>query len=93
MEKSSLPNSTKNIPVPSDKTYMKIMINKVEKFVHNFRWKANFFLKPETKPQKKQTFGFRSTAASPFVTELKDFEDKLVSLIKSIEFRRRKHIY
>ena len=50
------------------------------------RWKANFFLHPEKKPQKKQYFGFKSNTPSPQINELKEFENELVSLISNIKF-------
>ena len=80
MEPISLEYSTKNIPVPSNNTYFQMMIRRVEKFIHNARWKANFFLHPEKKPQKKQYFGFKSNTPSPQINELKEFENELVSL-------------
>ena len=89
MEQISLDYSTKNIPVPSNDAYMQTMISKMEKFAHNLRWKVLFYLKPAAKPKPKQTFGFKSTAPAPAVSELKDFEDALFNLVKNIKFGRR----
>ena len=89
MEKVDLGYSAKNIPVPSNNVYLQIMISKAERFIHNFRWKALFFLKPAAKPKSKQTFGFKSTAPAPGVPELKQFENELADLIENIQFGRK----
>ena len=65
------------------------MISKVEKFVHNLRWKSLFYLNPTEKPNPKQTFGFKSIAPAPAVSELKEFEDELILLVKNIKFGRK----
>ena len=88
MEKDSLAYSTKNIPVPSRNMYHQMMIAKAKKFVHNARWKAFFYLKPNSKPNSKQTFGFKSTAPAPFVPELKEFESQITNLVQNIQFGR-----
>ena len=89
MEKVELGYSAKCIPVPSNNVYLQIMISKAERFIHNFRWKALFFLKPAAKPKSKQTFGFKSTAPAPGVPELKQFENELADLIENIQFGRK----
>ena len=89
MEPKSLQYSTKNIPVPSRKLYYETLITKVKKFVHRGRWKAYFTLNPNKKPKQKQNYGFKSTAAAPFVTQMKFFEDKLADLVKNVKFNRK----
>ena len=91
MEKTSLPYSTKTIPVPPDDTYLQTLIRRGKKFIHNCRWKAFFYLNPDKKPQQKQTFGFKSTSPAPHVMELKNFENNFVSLIASIKFDRKQN--
>ena len=89
MEKVDLGYSAKNIPVPSNNVYLQIVISKAERFIHNFRWRALFFLKPAAKPKSKQTFGFKSTAPAPGVPQLKQFENELADLIENIKFGRK----
>ena len=93
MEKVELGYSGKNIPVPSNNVYLQILISKVERFAHNLRWKALFFLKPTAKPKSKQTFGFKSTAPAPGVPELKQFEIELADLIENIKFGRKPNLF
>ena len=64
------------------------MIAKAPKFVHNAKWKAFFYLKPNSKPKSKQTYGFKSTSSAPYVPELKEFEGEFAKLVKNIQFGR-----
>ena len=77
----------KNIPVPSDSEYIKRLIEKTEVFIKRLCWSAFYFLNPETKPRRKETYGFRSTRSPPQVNQLKPFEDDLLKLIESVKFR------
>ena len=43
MERINLGYSLKNIPIPSQKSYLKSFISKVDSFIHRIRWKAFFF--------------------------------------------------
>lgn len=72
----------KNIPIPQPQMYMTKLIEKTEDLIRRMRWRAHFFLNPPTMQEKKQTFGFKSTKSPPFIEELKDFEDKMLKLIR-----------
>ena len=52
------------------------------------RWKAHFFLNPDTTPCSKETYGFKSTKNPPPVEELKDFEDDMLKMIQSVKFKQ-----
>ena len=93
MEQINLGYSTKNIPVPSENTYLQMMVNSVEKLIHNLRWKSFFYLKPQSKSNSKETFGFKSTAPAPQVLELKNFENALVDMVKNIKFQHRPNTF
>ena len=79
--------STKNIPIPSRDQYTKALINKTETFVKNIRWRAFFFLNPDTDVENKETYGFKTQHAAPVLAELKDFEEGLVNMIQNVKFR------
>lgn len=51
------------------------------------RWKAHFFLNPDTTPRSKETYGFKSTKNPPPIDELKDFEDDMLKMIQSVKFK------
>ena len=80
--------SAKNIPICSEKQYIKALINKTEKFVKNLRWRTFFFLNPDLENSTKETYGFNSTKSPPFIPELKEFEDGLALLIENMKFRK-----
>ena len=52
------------------------------------RWKAHFFLNPDTTSSYKETYGFKSTKNPPPVEELKDFEDDMLKMIQSVKFKQ-----
>ena len=68
MEKVNFAQSTKNIAVPDKTTFLHMLISSADKFLHNARWKAHFFLKPSNS-KGKETFDFKSTKAAPHVQE------------------------
>ena len=82
--------STKNIPIPTKKEYLKNLIIKTEKFIKNLRWRTFFVLNPDTEIVEKETYGFNSTKPPPILKELKDFEDGLTHIIQNIKFRKNK---
>ena len=43
MERINFNYSLKNISIPSNQSYLKTMIEKVEAFIKRIRWKAHFF--------------------------------------------------
>ena len=64
MEKVNFDSSTNSIPVLDNDAFLKSLIGRVGKAVHNMRCNATFFFKPETQPIPKETFGFQSTSIS-----------------------------
>ncbi len=89
MEQVNFGYSTKNIPAPTQRTYLKSLIAKTEKFLRAVRWRTFFYLNPEKTPKQKETFGFKSTKSPPPVPELKDFEDGMLNLVQNIKFKRQ----
>ena len=89
MEKINLKMSTKNIPIPSKSVYCQALINSIDRFINNARWKAYFFLNPDKKPSKsKETFGFKSLKCGPVVNELKELESGLWDIAANIKFKK-----
>ena len=89
MEQVNLGYSTMNIAVPSKDTYLQMMVNSVEKLIHNLRWRAFHFLKEEPSTNSKENFQFKSTAPAPQLQEMKEFEDGMVNLVKGIKFENK----
>ena len=88
MEKLTLNYSMKNIPLPSKKTYLKLLTDKVEKLIKRVRWKVFYFENPDTRDNKPENFGFRSTKCPPQHSDLKNFENDLLDLIQNISFKQ-----
>ena len=81
-------HSIKNIPLPSVKDYNRALIEKTELLCKRMRWKAFFFLNPNVGINKKETFGFTSKKTPPQITEILNFEKRLLQMIANIRFRK-----
>ena len=86
--------SLKNIPIPGQKTYMKDMMEMVEKFIKRVRWKAYFFEKQSNDENEgtDTNFGFKTDKTPPQNENLNAFEDDLYNLVRNIEFKDSKHV-
>ena len=79
--------SLKNIGLPSQDCYRRMLIDKIENVVSRMRWKAHFFLhEPNATEQYK--FGLKSKNLPPVIDEMKSFEDDVIELIENIKFRK-----
>ena len=77
--------SMKNIPIPSRDEYVLQLIYSVEKFVKNLRWRVKCSQKPPK--EQKETYGFPSPKHPGSVQDLKLLEQRLMAMIRDIEFR------
>ena len=84
MDQRNFPYSIKNIPVPSKKLYLKILIDKVKLLIKRMPWKAPFF---ENESESTFNYGFK-TRKCPFQhKDLMEFEDDLQKIISNVHFR------
>ena len=90
MEKICLDYSRKNIPIPSRREYEMLMMGQMDKVMDWMRWRAWHVMNPG-KEAVLETFGFRTTKASPAVPELKEFEYDFCNLLKNIKFVKRRN--
>ena len=101
--KKTISYSLKNIPTPSEDSYIKHLIHQTEKFITRLRWKAIFFLQKDKKEQKdessdsededekrKITFGFNSANVPTVVQEISKFEEDMWDLVDNIRFSNKK---
>lgn len=89
--RTTLSYSLKNIPIPSNQSYLMRLVEKIESFVRRIRWRAHFFLnngQEETEHATEEHYGLSSTLAAPHVKELEPFEEDLAKLIEDVEFRK-----
>ena len=77
--------SMKNIPIPSRDEYVLQLTHSVEKFVRNLRWRVKCSQKPPTEQTEK--YGFPSPKHPGSVQDLKLLEQRLMALVRDIEFR------
>ena len=88
MEPFALNFSTKNIPIPSNRYYLKCLLEKTEDFVRRMRWRAFFFDAQTAQANAELKFGFRSRRHPPPIKDLERFEEDLLNLVRKIKFRR-----
>lgn len=90
MDAVSFDYSTKNIPIVSNReAYLKKILDKTELFLKRMRWRAFFYLNPTIKSTAQDTYGFKSRLVPPPINELKEFENRLINLVKNIKFNRK----
>ena len=87
MEQVKFNHSLKDIPIPSQQEYLMELIDSVGTFTSNLRWRAYHFLNPSNK-NSKETFGFKTSKVAPVVEELKEFEQEIYDLVKSVKFQQ-----
>ena len=78
----------KNIPVPSKKLHLKILINKVELLIERMPWKALF---SGIESESTFRYGFKTRKCPPQHKNLMEFEDDLQKMISTMQFRRVKN--
>lgn len=94
MEKINLGYSVKNIPIPSERTYLLQLLEKIEAVIKRMRWKATFFLSNDNNDDeqpKVQRYGLKSEGTPKQIKELAPFEEDLIRLVKDIKFRKVKN--
>ena len=86
--------SLKNIPLPSEYTYFKAMIDKTENFMKRLRWKVFFFELDKDESFDDTTdryFGFKSEKTPPRHHKFLDpFERDMWDIISNISFSNHK---
>ena len=61
MEKLDIDYSLKNIPIPSNESYLIKLIEKIESVVKRMRWRAHFFLQEKHESNiRREDVGFKS---------------------------------
>ena len=91
MEKVNLNYSTKNIPIPSERSYLLKLTEKIELVIKPMRWKAIHYNEGQGRRNQTEWYGLRSTRCPGKVNELIPFEKDLIALVKVIKFRKVKN--
>ena len=88
MDQRNFRYSMKNIPEPSKKLYLKILIDKIELLVKRMRSKALFF---QNESESTFKYGFKTRKCPPQHKDAMEFEDDLQKMISNVQFRRVKN--
>ena len=88
MVKVNLGYSIKNIPIPSQKSYLLQLMDKIEMMIKRMRRKAIHFSDNEDYINKTEWYGLKSLNSPRTKKEITPFENEFVSLIKNIKFRK-----
>ena len=81
----------KNIPLPSEKLYKTILIEKVELFIKRMRWKVHLYENSGLNTSNPLNYIFKSRKCPPKHKNLMQFENDLLELIKSLKFKKVKN--
>ena len=78
----------KNIPLPSEKLYKMILIEKVELVIKRMRWKAHLYESNSYESTNRLHRIFKTRNCLPQHKDLIQFENDITELIKSVTFRK-----
>ena len=66
MEKLDIDYSLKNVPIPSNESYLIKLIEKIESVVKRMRWRAHFFLQEKHESDiRREDVEFQSKITPP----------------------------
>ena len=89
MEKASLGYCIKNIPIPTQKSYLLELMEKIEIVIKIMRWKGIHFR--ENEDNKTKAEWLKSLSSLRPMKELTPLENDLISLVQNIKFRNVKN--
>ena len=81
--------SMKNIPLPSEKLYKTILIEKVELLIKRMKWKAHLCENSGFNTSNPLNYIFKSRKCPPQHKDLIQFENDLLELIKSVKLKNQ----
>ena len=80
--------STKNIPLPSRSDYVQRLIEKTKQFLRRIRWKAHFFLNPDTAFVFKGNLRLQINQKSTSHRRIKRLRERHAKDIQSVKFKQ-----
>ena len=86
-KKFQIDYSLKNIPMPTKLEYQKTLTNKMNEFLVRCRWKLFWYKNHDKRGKERNTYGFKSSKFPSTDKDIKEFEDDMIELIKTIEMR------
>ena len=86
-------HSMKNIPLPSEKLYKTILIEKGELLIKEMRQTTHLYQDSRGKTSNLLIYIFKSRKVTPKHKDLIQFENDLLELTKSVNFKRVKNVF
>ncbi|GAB1599935.1 GATA zinc finger domain-containing protein 14-like, partial [Argonauta hians] len=94
MEKLCMTTSLKDIPIPNQDEYVRILIQKINEFIDRVRWMV-FFAHPANRRNNSDVSDnpaqipglFKSRRTPPFDKDLEAFERDLLKLVSDLKFK------
>ena len=86
MELKDFELAMKNIPIAGKKEYQIQLLHSVNVFIKNAKWRACFALNLNENENRKNTYGFNSTRAPPFIEELVELQKKLIEMVRNVKY-------
>ena len=81
----------KNIPLPSEKLYKTVLIEKVEVLIKRVKWKAHLYENIGLNTSNPLNYILKSRKSPPQHKDLMQFENDWLELIKGIKFKKLKN--
>ena len=81
----------KNIPLPSEKLYKTVLIEKVEVLIKRVRWKAHLYENIGLNTSNPLNYILKSRKSPSQHKDLMQFENDWLELIKGIKFKKLKN--
>ena len=88
MEKKKYRYSTKNIPIPTERSYKLQLMEKIEMVIRRMRWKAIMHNTQNEKDDEKERYGLKTLKCPKQVREMIAFENELIAIVKNVKFRK-----
>ena len=78
----------KNIPIPSNQSYLKSLFGKLESFIKRLTWKVFYFdtAEHEEIDSRPEGYGFKSEKTPPQHEDLGAFERDLYEMARTVKF-------
>ena len=87
MEKKTYNYWTKNISIPSERSYKLQLVEKIEIIIKRMRWKAIMHDAGRKENRKVEKYRLKTLHSQKQVKELSAFEKELIAVVKDIKFR------
>ena len=81
----------KNLPLPFEKLYKTIIIEKVELLIKRMRWKTHLYENSGLNTPTSLNYIFKSRKCLPQHKDLMQFENNLLELVKRVKFKKVKN--